>query len=97
MIFAEVSAQVEDRQRGRALGWVMSGQSLALVVGVPLAAAIGSMTGWRGWFLCVVGIAAGRSCRCAPPCRAAGAAGRRHDAASVRALSARVSDYWVPA
>jgi DHA1 family inner membrane transport protein len=53
VVFAEVSARVPDRQRGRALGWVMSGQSLTLVVGVPLAAAIGSLIGWRGWLLCV--------------------------------------------
>ena len=38
VVFAEVSARVEDYQRGRALGWVMTGQSLTLVVGVPLAA-----------------------------------------------------------
>lgn len=57
VVFAEVSAHVEDRQRGRALGWVMSGQSLTLVVGVPLAAWIGSMVGWRGWNLCVAGLA----------------------------------------
>jgi DHA1 family inner membrane transport protein len=56
MIFAEVSAHVEDRQRGRALGWVMSGQSLTLVLGVPLAAAVGALIGWRGWFLCVGGL-----------------------------------------
>lgn len=56
VIFAEVSAHVEDRQRGRALGWVMSGQSLTLVVGVPLAAAMGALIGWRGWFLCVGGL-----------------------------------------
>jgi DHA1 family inner membrane transport protein len=56
MIFTEVSAHVEDRQRGRALGWVMSGQSLTLVVGVPLAAAVGAVIGWRGWFLCVGGL-----------------------------------------
>ena len=56
--FAEVSAQVEDRQRGRALGWVMSGQSLTLVVGVPMAAAVGAVMGWRGWLLCVGVLAA---------------------------------------
>ena len=38
--FAEVSARVTDNQRGRALGWVMSGQSLTLLVGVPMAAAV---------------------------------------------------------
>ncbi|MBS0549161.1 MAG: MFS transporter [Proteobacteria bacterium] len=57
VLFAEVSAHVADRQRGRALGWVMSGQSLALVIGVPMAAAVGAMVGWRGWFLCVAAVA----------------------------------------
>jgi len=57
VMFAEVSSRVEDRQRGRALGWVMSGQSLTLVVGVPLAAWIGSAIGWRGWNVCVGGLA----------------------------------------
>jgi DHA1 family inner membrane transport protein len=56
VVFAEVSARVPDRQRGRALGWVMSGQSLTLVIGVPAAAAIGSLIGWRGWLLCVGGL-----------------------------------------
>lgn len=53
VVFAEVSGRVPDGQRGRALGWVMSGQSLTLVVGVPMAAAVGSFIGWRGWLLCV--------------------------------------------
>lgn len=57
VIFAEVSGRVPDSQRGRALGWVMSGQSLTLVVGVPLAAAVGSVIGWRGWLVCVGGLA----------------------------------------
>ena len=57
VVFAEVSGRVEDRQRGRALGWVMSGQSLTLVVGVPMAAAVGSLIGWRGWNICVAGLA----------------------------------------
>jgi DHA1 family inner membrane transport protein len=56
VIFAEVSARVPDRQRGRAMGWVMSGQSLTLVVGVPMAAALGSVTGWRGWQFCVAAL-----------------------------------------
>ena len=53
VVFAEVSARVEDYQRGRALGWVMTGQSLTLVLGVPLAAYVGSMIGWRGWNVCM--------------------------------------------
>lgn len=57
VIMAEASARVIDRQRGRALGWVMAGQSLTLLVGVPLAAWIGSYTGWRGVNLCVAGVA----------------------------------------
>lgn len=57
VVFAEVSAHVENDQRGRALGWVMTGQSLTLVVGVPLAAYVGSMIGWRGWNICMGGLA----------------------------------------
>ena len=41
--YAELSGRVPDGQRGRALGWVMSGQSLTLLVGVPMAAAVGSL------------------------------------------------------
>ena len=48
VIYAEISARVPDRQRGRALGWVMAGQSLTLVLGVPLAALLGAAVGWRG-------------------------------------------------
>ncbi len=91
VLFAEVSAHVVDRQRGRALGWVMSGQSLALVVGVPMAAAVGSILGWRGWFFLVAAIALTSSGALLatvpkPPARAAGA--RRGTLKG--ALSARV-------
>ncbi|HZH45682.1 MAG TPA: MFS transporter [Roseococcus sp.] len=57
VLMAEASARVADRQRGRALGWVMAGQSLTLLVGVPLAAWIGAYVGWRGVNLCVAGVA----------------------------------------
>ena len=57
VIFAEVSARVAPSQQGRALGWVMSGQSLTLLLGVPLAAFVGSLIGWRGVNLCVAGLA----------------------------------------
>jgi DHA1 family inner membrane transport protein len=57
VVFAEVSARVEDYQRGRALGWVMTGQSLTLVLGVPLAAYVGSVIGWRGWNICMAALA----------------------------------------
>ena len=52
-VYAEVSARVHAGQRGRALGWVMAGQSLTLLVGVPMAAWIGSFVGWRGVNLCI--------------------------------------------
>ncbi|SRR5579883_372748 len=61
VMFAEVAAHVEDRQRGRALGWAMSGQSLTLVIGVPMAAAVGALIGWRGWLVCLGAIAAASS------------------------------------
>jgi len=53
VLMTEASARTVDRQRGRALGWVMAGQSLALLVGVPLAAWIGAHVGWRGVSLAV--------------------------------------------
>ncbi len=53
VIFAEVSARVPATQQGRALGWVMSGQSFTLLVGVPLAAWVGSWIGWRGVNFCI--------------------------------------------
>jgi len=55
--FAEVSARVADRQRGRALGFVMSGMSLTMLVGVPLAAWTGAWIGWRGVNVAVAALA----------------------------------------
>ncbi len=57
VIFAEVAARVAASHRGRALGWVMTGQSLTLVVGVPLAAWVGAAIGWRGWHLVLAALA----------------------------------------
>ena len=54
---AEVSLRTENNQRGRALGWVMSGQSLTLLIGVPLAAWLGALVGWRGVHLAIAGLA----------------------------------------
>ncbi|MGG5818103.1 MFS transporter [Falsiroseomonas sp. HW251] len=47
-VATEVSSRVPDGQRGRALGWALSGQSIAMLLGLPLAAAIGAIVGWRG-------------------------------------------------
>ena len=57
VIFTEVSSRVSARQQGRALGWVMSGQSLTLLIGVPLAAWVGSWIGWRGVNFCITALA----------------------------------------
>lgn len=56
-IFTEVSSRVAAHQQGRALGWVMSGQSLTLLVGVPLAAWVGAWIGWRGVNVCIAALA----------------------------------------
>jgi predicted MFS family arabinose efflux permease len=55
-IFTEVASRVLPTQQGRALGWVMSGQSLTLLVGVPLAAWVGSWIGWRGVNVGIAGL-----------------------------------------
>jgi DHA1 family inner membrane transport protein len=45
-----------SRMRGRVLGIVMSGSSLAAVLGVPAGTWLGQHTGWRGPFLALSGI-----------------------------------------
>ena len=87
VIMAEASARTVDRQRGRALGWVMAGQSLSLLVGVPLAAWIGSSIGWRGVSLSVAAIAVAAALgllvtSCAPPRPRAPAIPRRRACAA---------------
>ena len=47
IVFAAVSDHVPAAARGRALSWVITGQSLSLVVGVPIVTLIGSVGGWR--------------------------------------------------
>ena len=54
--FAAAAESLPDAQRGRALGWIVTGQSLALVLGVPFVAFIGAYVGWRGALL-VQGVA----------------------------------------
>lgn len=44
-------------QRARAVGWVMLGLTSATLVGVPIAAALGSLLGWRAAFVFVGAIA----------------------------------------
>ncbi len=47
-VFAAASDQVPPEQRGRAMGSIITGQSLGLVLGLPLITLLGSFTGWRG-------------------------------------------------
>jgi predicted MFS family arabinose efflux permease len=47
-VFAAVSDHVAPAGRGRALGWVITGQSLSLVFGVPAFTLLGGLAGWRG-------------------------------------------------
>ena len=57
-IYGEVGDRVSDSQRGRAMGWLIGGQSLALLVGVPVASWIGAYIGWRGASLVIGGCTA---------------------------------------
>jgi len=54
---AEVSLQTPPSYHGRALGYVMSGQSLTLLFGIPLAAWLGATIGWRGMHVVLAGLA----------------------------------------
>ena len=88
LIFTEVSSRVLPTQQGRALGWVMSGQSLTLLVGVPLAAWVGSWIGWRGVNVCIAGLALITVAQPAGHHRQADAR-RSRSAAGARAIDAR--------
>ncbi|HTT36406.1 MAG TPA: MFS transporter [Burkholderiales bacterium] len=47
-VFAAVADQMPAGSRGRALSWIITGQSLSLVLGVPLITLLGTLGGWRG-------------------------------------------------
>jgi DHA1 family inner membrane transport protein len=49
-VFATVADRFPARERGRALGWLTTGQSLSLVIGVPILTSLGGAFGWRGAF-----------------------------------------------
>src|SRR5258706_8647683 len=48
IVYAVVSEHVTPGIRGRAMSWVITGQSLSLVLGVPLVTLLGAFGGWRG-------------------------------------------------
>jgi len=54
---AEISLRTPSSHQGRALGYVMSGQSLTLLIGIPVAAMLGSRIGWRGTHVALAGLA----------------------------------------
>ncbi len=49
-VFATVADRFPARERGKSLGWLTTGQSLSLVIGVPLITSLGGVWGWRGAF-----------------------------------------------
>jgi DHA1 family inner membrane transport protein len=48
IVYAAVSEHAPPGIRGRAMSWVITGQSLSLVLGVPLVTLLGAFGGWRG-------------------------------------------------
>lgn len=48
LVYAVVSEHAAPEIRGRAMSWVITGQSLSLVLGVPLVTLLGTFGGWRG-------------------------------------------------
>jgi MFS transporter, DHA1 family, inner membrane transport protein len=88
-VFAAVSDHVGPAGRGRALGWVITGQSLSLVFGVPAFTLLGGLIGWRR----AIGVQAAVMLATAvavwlalPPSPARPAARERHSAASILPL-----------
>lgn len=54
-VYAAAADLLPSSQRGKALGWVMTGQSLSLVLGSPLSALLGAYAGWR-WSIAALGL-----------------------------------------
>jgi predicted MFS family arabinose efflux permease len=55
---AYAAMAVAPQMRGRALAFVYSGMTVALVIGVPLGAAVAAHLGWRSTFIGVAGLSA---------------------------------------
>ncbi len=55
---AEVSVRTAPAFHGRAFGYVMTGQSLTLLFGVPASALMGAAVGWRGMHVALAALAA---------------------------------------
>jgi len=55
-VLTEVSLRTPLSHQGRALGYVLAGQTLTLLIGVPVAAWLGAKIGWRGIHFALAGI-----------------------------------------
>jgi DHA1 family inner membrane transport protein len=89
--YAEVSLRVDDRQRGRALGWLMSGQSMTLLIAVPIAAWLGASIGWRGVHFLVGGLALAAMLMLILTTRAATLAAEGQSAGNARRMTLRAA------
>lgn len=49
--YAYVGDSTPYEKRGQAMGWVMAGWSIALILGVPVGSVAGEFVGWRGTFI----------------------------------------------
>lgn len=47
-VFAAASDRVPLEMRARALGWIVTGQSLSILLGAPIVTLMGALGGWRG-------------------------------------------------
>jgi predicted MFS family arabinose efflux permease len=59
---AVASSLAPTEYRGRALGTVVAGMTVAQVVGVPFGAFVGSSLGWRYTFIFIAGLGAAAAC-----------------------------------
>lgn len=55
--FAAAADASSERERGRALSWVIAGQSLALILGTPLVTLVAAASDWR-WGIASIAVAA---------------------------------------
>jgi DHA1 family inner membrane transport protein len=91
-VFATAADQVPSGERGRAIGWVITGQSLSLLLGVPLMTLLGLWGGWRG-ALAIQGVVTGAATLAiwlvVPAATPVAGARLRVNGASLRVLGAR--------
>ena len=73
LLMAWVTDEVDDSRRGRAMAWMLSGNALAGVVGVPACLWLAEVSGWRAGVavvtavVCLTALGLGRRVRARPP------------------------------